>query len=356
MKFSGTIPRDFGGNETPAGYGIYNLSDDVLALSAWYPMLAVYDEQGWSLNPSSDIGDSIYSDTAFYSVSLQIPENYKVAATGKQKQREVLGNVQKILFDSGPARDFFLVASPNFEIVSRDTGGTRINVYYLPGHKQAGEQALIIAGDSLGIFNQKFGMYPYTELDIVDAPMRNALGVEFPAIVLVSSELFETPEKPEFTVTVAHEVSHQWWYSVVGNDVFDEPWLDESLATYSSGLYYEFGSARITPSPLVSYWQERYEKLVEDGQDEVVTQTLDYFETLSSPRIYGGVAYTKGALFYNDLRQEIGDQAFFAALQEYYRSKAFDIATTEDLLQIFEQTAGRSLTPIYQDWLYSKKP
>ncbi len=332
------------------------MSGDVLALSAWYPMLAVYDDQGWNLDPPSDIGDSIYSETAFYDVSVQIPENFKVVTTGIEAKRELFENMQKLEYESLPARDFFIVASPDFEKVSHVVAGTLVNVYYLQDHKRSAEQALVIAGESMQIFNQKFGLYPYPELDIVDAPMRNALGVEFPQIVLISSELFDAPEKPEFTVTVAHEVSHQWWYNLVGNDVFDEPWLDESLATYSSSLYYEFGPAKLTPSPLISYWQERYDQLVQAGQDEFVTQPLEYFESLANPKIYGGIAYTKGALFFNSLRQEIGDEAFFAALQDYYQSNEFEIATTQELLSAFNKTAGQSLENFYQEWLYSKNP
>ncbi len=352
FEFEGKIPRDFGGNQTPAGYGIFNLSDNVLALSAWYPMLAVYDERGWSLDMPSVIGDSIYSDTAFYSVSVNIPENYVVATSGIEEKRELFGNTQKLRYERLPARDFFIVASPDFKKVSREIDGTRVNVYYLPDEKRSADQALVISAESLKIFNQKFGNYPYTELDVVSAPMRNALGVEFPQIVLVSSDVFKTFEKPEFTVTIAHEISHQWWYNVVGNDVFQQPWLDESLATYSSSLYYELGPAKLRPSPVISYWQERYDQLVQDGLDNQVTQTLDYFESLDNPRIYGGIAYTKGALFFVGLREEIGDQAFFTALQTYYQANMFDIATTQDLLRVFEDAAGRSLDDFYQKWLY----
>ncbi len=91
---------------------------------------------------------------------------------------------------------------------------------------------------ALEIYNQQFGAYPYKELDVVEGPMRNALGVEYPGIVMIGASLYKAPEKPDFEITVAHEVAHQWWYNVVGNDVFDEPWLDEALATYSSDVYY----------------------------------------------------------------------------------------------------------------------
>ena len=208
--------------------------------------------------------------------------------------------------------------------------------------------------NSLEVYNEKFGLYPFSELDVVDAPMNYALGVEFPGIVLVASSLFDAPQKPEFAVATAHEVAHQWWYNVVGNDVFDDPWLDEALTSYSSSFYYEFGPYKSVPEPLIESWQQRYDQLLKDGEDEVVTRNLDYFEALNQPRIYGGVVYRKGALFFEALRQQIGDQAFFAALQQYYQDYKYGVASTEDLLELFEQASGTQLDDFYQQWLYSK--
>ena len=82
MGFNGQVPADFGGEQTLDGYGIYNYSSGVLALSGWYPILAVYDDQGWNLDGVSAIGDSVYSDMAFYRVNMEAPQDQVVAATG----------------------------------------------------------------------------------------------------------------------------------------------------------------------------------------------------------------------------------------------------------------------------------
>ncbi len=354
LAFDGVVPVDFGGNDEPAGYGIYNFSENVLALSGWYPILAVYDAQGWNLDPVSAMGDSVYSDMALYSVRACLASDWVVAATGVVVDRQAGGDLTCQQFESGPARDFFLIASPDFELLSKDVDGTKVNAYYLPNHQEPAEQALQISADSLHIFNQQFGAYPNTELDVVDAPMRNALGVEYPGIVLVASQLYDTPDDPSFAVATAHEVAHQWWYNIVGNDVFDEPWLDEALTTYSSSLYYEFGPDAGYAQGLRDYWQQRYEKLRQDGKDDRISEPLTYFEDLGDARVYSGVVYTKGALFFDALRKEIGDQAFFGALAQYYQSRKYQVARAEDLLNTFEATAGRSLDDFYQQWLYSR--
>jgi aminopeptidase N len=277
-----------------------------------------------------------------------------LAATGVQVDEQVENGLRRVRLESGPARDFFLACSPDFQIASQLVGETTVRSFYTPEHEDAGRQALAVAAATLGIFNDKFGAYPYRDLDVVEAPMRNALGVEYPGIFLVAQSLYDTPEKPEFEVTTAHEVAHQWWYSVVGNDVFEEPWLDEALATYSSSLFYEYERGAAYAEGFYAHWEERYDRLLKEWGDERVAEDLAYFESLNKPAVYGGIVYTKGALFFRALRDEIGVSAFFQALRNYYQKRYFQTAHAEDLLSAFEQAAGRELDGIYQKWLYSK--
>lgn len=349
MAFTGTVPVDFG-----PGYGIYNLTEGVLALSGWFPILAVYDEDGWNLDPVSIIGDSVYSEAAYYRVDLTAPAGLVWAATGSVVNQAQEGACVRYYLDGGLARDFFLIASPDYQVAHQAVGETTVQVFYPSSLETGARQALAIGAESVRIFNEKFGPYPYRELDIVAAPMQYALGVEFPGIVLVASDLYAEPGAGSFVVTVAHEVAHQWWYAVVGNDVFDEPWLDEGLVTYSSSFYYEFRPGGGAPVPLYQYWQDRYDRLVEAGKDDLVTASLAHFEALGESSIYSTVVYVKGALFFKALREEIGDQAFFAALQAYYRDYQFGVATGEVLLGYFEQAAGRALDDFYQQWLYER--
>ena len=146
FQFIGKIPIDFGGGQTPAGYGIYNYSDGVLALSGWYPILAVYDDQGWNLDPPSDIGDSVYSETGIYQVNLEMPDDLLVAATGVEVDRHESEDRVQIRFEGGPVRDFFLVVSRSLNALSEQVGGVQVNSYFQPGSEASGEQALIGSG------------------------------------------------------------------------------------------------------------------------------------------------------------------------------------------------------------------
>ena len=93
--------------------------------------------------------------------------------------------------------------------------------------------------------------------------------------------------------------------------------------------------------------------LREEGNDDLITNNLEHFENLASSSIYGGVVYSKGALFFHALRDEIGTDTFFVALQYYYRAYQYQISTGESLLEIFEATSGRQLDEFFQQWLYA---
>lgn len=354
IAFQGQVPRDFGGEETGAGYGIFNFSDGVLALSGWYPILAVYDEDGWNLDPVSELGDSVYSEMAFYNVNLTVDSSLAVAATGVEIGRRDEQGITRYHLVSGPVRDYFLALSASYQVVSEEVAGTLVKSYYLPGHEDAGRTALRIASDSLLVFNERFGAYPYSELELVEAPMRYALGVEYPSIFMVTSESYSEPDDTSFAATIAHETAHQWWYNLVGNDVFDDPWLDEALTTYSTGLYYESKFGEGGYQGYSEYLQNRYDELLEAGKDEVITLDLPGFEALGDPRIYSRVVYTKGALFFKSLREKIGDEAFFEALQNYFENQKYRLAKPENLLVEFETASGQKLEDFYQQWLYSK--
>ncbi len=364
MDFSGVVPVNFGSTAQTAGYGIYNVSNKIMTLSGWYPILAVHEPSGWRLDPVSWMGDSTYSTTAFFTVNISAPVESKIVTTGIEviavdheisETRNLPPDQQpeQRSYISGPARDFIVIVGQELQESHQSVDGTTIHSYYFPKHQSAGKRALEIAVESLQIYNQQIGAYPYRELDVVETALKHASGVEFPGVILISSDLYDTPDQPAFVVTVAHEVAHQWWYNVVGNDVFLHPWQDEALTTYTSSLYYEFGLGKSAAQGLIQYWQDRYDQLSDQGIDDRIAETLAHYQNRGDPSLYSTIVYSKGALFFINLRQQIGDTAFFQAMRSYYQTYQYQIATPDNLLNAFEQSSGRSLRDLYQQWLYS---
>lgn len=361
LGFKGKVPQDFRGG----GYGIFNNSTEpeLMVLSGWYPLLAVYDDEGWNLDPVSGIGDSVYSDAGFVRADLTVSGEtlsddstsgaVGIAATGEQIFPDDRGGDSNTrTFVSGPVREFVVVVGQELGRISGRKDGIRVHSYYLPGDQAGAQMALSTALESLQVYNRRFGPYPYRELDLVDVPMRYAAGVEFPGILLLGRSAYSEPGQTWFKIVVAHEVAHQWWYNLVGSDVIDEPWLDEALTTYSSLLYFQEIQGESTFQGVLNYYRDVYQRAAAEGNDHPVTESLAYFEADQQRRAaYSPVVYAKGALFFHQVRQTMGDEAFFEALRGYFQANRYQIGTPEELLEQLQERSPVDLGGIRKEWL-----
>ena len=353
LEWTAEIPREFASRGGPS-YGIFNYSQGVFTLADGYPLLAVHDEEeGWQLDPVYSWGDAVFSSVGFYEAWITVPQDQIVIASGSELNR--VSNPDGTVtyhYVSGPMRDFFFSVSSRFRRLTTWVGETQVNSYYLEGDELGGQAALAVAARALRLFSERFGPYPYAELDVIETPLPWVGGVEYPGVVLISERLYGPPEylaREEllFAMIVSHEVAHQWWYGLVGNDVIEEPWLDEALATYSSGLYIEEFLGEEAFAELLESWWVEFERA--RAQLEVpVTAPLSEFP---GGRGYYGIVYCGGALFYHELRAQLGDELFFAALREYLQRFKYKIATTQELLDLLEEVAGRELDELYERWL-----
>jgi hypothetical protein len=333
--------------QTRQGYNIFSASENTIALAGFYPTIAVYDETGWNIEIPPSYGDATYLDTSLYRVELTVPEPLVVAASGSLlKSIPNADGTKTLSLASGPMRDFYIAARADFKVASETVEGTLVNSYYPPELEEGGKLALRYAADSLRVFNQRFGPYPYAELDVAATPT-TAGGVEYPGIVVVSQRVYDEPGG-FFQFATAHEVAHQWWYGVVGNDQADNPWLDESLTNYSAALYWEAIEGPEEARDIIdTLFFGPYEQVKSQGQDRAVMGRVADF----SEGEYGAIVYGKGPLFFHALRQAVGDEAYFKIMQAYYTDYKYKIAQPDDLLRLIEQVSGQDVEPLVETWL-----
>jgi len=342
MEYDVTVPV-----ENVRGYGTFNYQDGVLMLSSFYAMVAVYEPDGWNLALAPDYGDPVYAETSLYAVEFTAPQAMTVVASGSTTaRRDNDDGTTTWTLVSGPMRDLMLVASDRFESSSYAVGYVRVNSYYLPEHQKTGEAVLGYAREGLRAFQQSFGPYPFAEFDVVEGPIY-AGGMEYPGLILLADQHYEIGgEYLEFLA--AHEVAHQWWYSLVGNDQVLVPWLDESLANFSVVYYYEhvYGTDRAS-MVFHNYVSSRYSQAREEGRDGVVNQPVEAF----SPEQYGAIVYGKGAVFFQELRFKLGDALFLDVLRAYLEDRQYKLATPDDFLRVAEEVSGQELDKFYAQWI-----
>jgi aminopeptidase N len=345
VEFTVTAPTTIESN-----YGILAYYDGVLTLAHAYPMIAVYDDEGWNAEIPPDQGDPTYADASFFLVTVDAPAELVLVAAGREVSREDNGSRQVVTFAAGPARDFYLAASADYQVTSQTFGEVTINSY-APAELELGAQTAIdVAAKAFEFFGEQYAPYPYTEFDIISTPTY-ALGIEYPGVIAITDRIYtmegstyDTSNNILMETTVAHEAGHQWFYNLVGNDQLDEPWLDESLTQFATWQYYadQHGSAGDTgfEESLYGRWSRFYENV------PIGKPVAEY-----EGNTYSAIIYGRGAFFFDALREEMGEENFDAFMQDYVVSNSWGIGTGEIMKEMAEEHCDCNLTSLFDQWV-----
>ncbi len=346
-KESVTLSMDFTvrvAQSVEMNYGVQAYSDNVLALAHAYPMIAVYDDEGWNAEIPPQSGDVTYADMSLFLVTVDVPQNVIVAGSGREISRQDNGNRLTVQYEAGPVRDFYLAASPDYEIFTKEVNGVTLRFYTKDYLQEGAEYALDVAARAIEIFGERYAPYPYTELDFVSTPTY-ALGIEYPGMIAITERIVAADDN-YLEATVAHEVGHQWFYNLVGNDQLDDPWLDESLTQFATLQYFtdEYGQQGT----------EGYRAALEGRWARIGMENIpiglpvrDY-----SDQEYSAIVYGRGALFFEALQAEMGSEAFDAFLKNYVTNNAWKIGTPEVLQKTAEEQCECDLTSLFTGWIY----
>ncbi len=350
MDFEVAVPTEGGGN-----YGLFAVIDNILALDGFYPMIPAYDDEGWHVGPLPANADTTYNDVSFYLVRVTAPTNLVMVTSGVEVANNKSYNQQQVTFAAGPARDFYLAASPDFIKVSRTIGETTVNSYAFSEWQKGAEKALNVAVEALENFNKRYGDYPYTEFDVASTPMQGAIGIEYPGVVGITRIAYDPDQiisgAPAFVIletTIAHEVGHQWFYNSVGNDQAGEPWLDESLTQYITSMYFldEYGQNGM--DQYRENWFNRWNRV---SQEEIPLgkAAAEY----QGPE-YSAIIYGRGPIFLQELADKMGQEIFAAFLLDYAQTYQWQVSTTADFKQLAEEHCQCDLTTLFEKWVYLK--
>jgi hypothetical protein len=332
--------------DVKTGYNQFGLHDDILTLPNFYPQIPAYDDEGWNITLGPGYGDAVFSDTALYQVNLTAPAEDVVVASGSCTT--ALGKqTQTVRCASGPMRDFMLAASPDFKVWSTVVDGVKINSYAREAFADGGERALQSAQQAVQSYEKRIGPYPFAELDVVGTPT-TAGGIEYPGLIVIAEDVYNQGGMAADFV-VAHEVAHQWWYSLVGNDQVDEPWLDESLTQFTAALYGRdwYGQRRM--DELTQEWRMVAQQIKNTPVDKRADLSVaDY----TDENQYGAVVYEKAPLFFNAIYEAIGDAKFNHLLQDYFAQQRYGVAYPQDFLKVAEEYVGKTkLDELVKEWI-----
>jgi aminopeptidase N len=329
IKYEGKPAREgFGSFTFGKKYGnwvVYNLSEPNYA-STWIPCNDM---------PSDKALLDIYltNDTAYVSASNGILADKTTLGARRTYHWKTLYPISTYLI--------CLYSSVYSEFsdtyVSQDKQDTMPIQYY--AFPQDEENAKIDFGGHAGMidfFSRTFGEYPFINEKYGVAEFLWQIGaMEHQTLTGIGSNFVSG--KRFFTDVYVHELAHQWFGDAVGPATWKDVWLNEGFATYCEALYVEhLAGAKALRSSMLSKFDESFSGTVYNPAND----------------LFSSVVYDKGAWVLHMLRWEIGDDAFFKCLRNYYEKYKYNNATTDDFKKICEATSGKNLDQFFKQWIY----
>jgi hypothetical protein len=283
------------------------------------PVLAVTDRRGLHLEPYTGEGESFYSLAARWEAVLRLPEELRAATTGTVVAEETGGGERMLRVSAGQARDFALAVG-RLRLVEAAEGGVQVRVFAGRGVRGA-DRSLRVARRAVRLLGRRLGPYDSRELDVV-LIRGGLLGMEYPELV------FTVPAAD----VIAHEVAHQWWYGLVGNNQYREPWLDESFAQYSQERLVPFSNFCRPGRPYA---------LVEPPRRHIrLDSTMELFDR-ARPVAIAEVVYLAGSCALQRLERDIGRGRMTAMLRLLQTRFRHGVMTRSDVLAAIRAVAPR---------------
>ncbi|MBT3190485.1 MAG: M1 family metallopeptidase [Anaerolineae bacterium] len=293
----------------------------------WYPFVAPYTHlDGWILHEPSGVGEHLVYEASDFDVQLKLigEDDLVVAASAEG----VSSGSATTRYQLKEARTFVFSVSSILNSQTEASGKASVTSFYYPDYDKAGKGILEAASQAIDIYSDRFAPYPYEHLSIVQTHLPD--GMEYDGLIFMGSEFYDEYDgtmKNNLISIGVHEVSHQWWFGLVGSDHALEPWLDEAMALYSERIYYE----TVYPFPVNWWWRFRVTWFSPSGWVDTTIYNGYAF------RGYTDAVYLRGAQFLEELRVRVGEKAFNIFLKDYASTYAGKIATSDDFFMVLDR-------------------
>lgn len=359
--------------------------DQDYMITQWYPKPAVYDKNGWHPYPYLTQGE-FYSEFGSFDVSITLPENYYVGATGvlqnedeweRIAEREAetkdgsfdgktpsSSSVLKTLrYKQDNIHDFAFFASKSFYIETQDFSVGDRTIKAMAMYQQANKNVWENKGvnyiiNATQFYSKEVGDYPYDFVTAVDGTISAGGGMEYPMVTVIGS----TGSGKSLDRVIAHEVGHNWFYGILGSDERRYPFMDEGLNTHVESMYMQHfypdeGLLGDFKAFGLNKWKDKdqyylaYRIKGSWNEDQPMNDPSTAFSEIN----YGLVVYMKSAVAFQHLRGYLGETEFLNAMHHYYDTWKFKHPAPEDLRAAFEESTGKVLRWFFEDIVGSTK-
>lgn len=369
-------------------------------ITQWYPKPAVYDRKGWHPMPYLNQGE-FYSEYGSFDVSITLPKNYVVGATGdlqtkseinfldelsqktqneinekgsnhswkKGMNEEVVSEKEfkTIRYKQSNVHDFAWFADKRYKVLKGEIelphSKRKVTTWamYTPRNEYLWKDALEYIQDGTYYYSLWNGDYPYNHVTAVDGTISAGGGMEYPNVTVIGN----TSSKTDLEIVIVHEVGHNWFYGILGSNERVHGWMDEGLNTLNEMRYMrtKYPKNKVFSDMLLD-GRLHFDNLSHHDMGDLSTQVISVLgkdqpiETHSNDFTsanYGVVMYQKTGLVFLYLKDYLGDELFDEVMRTYFNKWKFKHPYPEDLKFIAEKVSGKNLDWLFEDLIKTTK-
>jgi len=358
MEWRSKIPKTFARTGARGEYYFF---------AHWFPKLGVFEgERGWNCHQFHSTTE-FFSDYGVYDVTMTVPESYELGATGRPLETTETADGQRShRYHQADVHAFTWTTSPDYVVLERmfareGLPTVAMRLMMQAEHLGQADRHFAATEAALESYGQWYGPYPYGHVTVVDPAWGSgAGGMEYPTLFTSGTRLFNPKgmDSPE-SVTI-HEAGHQFWYGLVGNNEFEDAWIDEGFNTFSTirTLETSFGpkvlSRRFVEPPgggrgffpllfrdiELSRWDERRVRFRQSAESDIPdSHTFRYF-----PGTAGNISYSKTALWLATLERHLGWEVLQPILSTFFERYRYRHPDAADFIAVAEEVSGQDLS------------
>ncbi len=373
----------------PASFSRLGHVGESYQMTQWFPKPAVFDQSGWHQMPYLDMGE-FYSEFGSFDVSITLPENYVVGATGILQSPEEIAFLERKaketsqMFESGNlpveiafpessttfktvrykaenVHDFAWFADKRFHVQKSSVtlpSGRKVDTWTMFTNEQSElwKKSIDYVNRSVQFYSELVGEYPYTHATAVQSALSAGAGMEYPMITVIGKA--SSPKDLDQVIT--HEVGHNWFYGILASNERDHPWMDEGINSFYeyryTTKYYGDRVVEALPSFLRGHGNtDLYETIylfqARKRMDQAPETSSNDFGLLN----YGLSSYMKPGFAFGHLMAYLSAGKFDAIMKEFYEVWKFKHPQPSDLKSHFEEKTGKNLDWMFEAYLGSNK-
>jgi Peptidase family M1 domain len=347
-------------------------------IAQWFPKIGVFWKGKWNAHQFHPWTE-FFADYGVYDVSLTVPRGYVIGATGRLESEKDNGDgTRTVRFVQEDVHDFawtgslrFLEKKATFD--DPDYPPVAIRLLVQPEHEHLSDRYLEATKIALRAYGTWSAPYAYPQITVVDPAWRSGSGgMEYPMLFTGGAYVFAPRELQSPESVTIHEAGHQFWYGLVGNNEFEEAWLDEGFNTYTQGKameatlgpkgwgrrYFGFTSGRggrtgwpvVAPGVWIGRGRDNLESLRENGRTDVMARAGWEYRTSGS---YGINSYGKPGLTLQTLEGLLGDDTMTRIMRTYARRYRFAHPTTADFIAVVNEVTGKDYRWFFDETFFS---